>query len=602
MKDMDHGFGVDRISMRGRGWRVAQAQASMIDRLKEKGMNPVAARILASRGVTPETLDSFLNPRLRDLMPDPFFFLDMEKAVKRIARAVRDGERIGVWSDYDADGATSAAVMGRFLRMLGHENFVLRIPNRLTEGYGPNTPGLLDMAARQGCNLICILDAGIVAFEQLAAAKAAGIEVIVLDHHQAEDTVPEGVAIVDPSRKDQPAGYEHLCAAGLTFIFAVGVTRELKQTGWFDEGMAVPPLMSLLDVVALGTVCDVVPLKTVNRAFVYQGLKILNDRKVPKEGRNAGIHELAQVSGLTPEGEITEKDFGWKIGPRINAGGRIGNPLLGAEILMEGDWREASERAKGLDQLNIQRKQIQLAMDEAAIGQHAGRVSGVDRTLCLSIIEGHEGIVGITAGKVREAYDAPAIVLTEDHEGNLKGSARSVPGFDIGHAIIDARKAGLIIKGGGHGAAGGVTLTKAQVPGFIAFMNAEIAKTEYFRQGVFSEADLELALPDLTVKVIEGFEVLRPFGQGNSEPLLIVKNVEVADIKTMSDGKHLKVVIKDRGVFADAIQWNAGGSALHESLLQAKRDRIDVLGSPGINVFRGKKSVQLMMEDVRLSA
>ncbi|WP_233417241.1 DHH family phosphoesterase [Halovulum marinum] len=241
MKDLaDRNAEVAPVSLKGRRWSVVAAAEDAVTKLVAVGMSRVNARILASRGITPETLEDFLNPQLRNLMPDPNTFIDMDKAVTRIAQAIRDGQRIGIWSDYDADGATSAAVLGRFLRMLGHEDFVVRIPDRLTEGYGPNTPGLLDMQARQGCDLICILDAGIVAFEPLAAAKEAGIEVVVLDHHMAEEEVPEAVAVVNPNRRDQPEGYGHLCAAGLTFIFCVGVTRELRQTGWFEGGRSVP--------------------------------------------------------------------------------------------------------------------------------------------------------------------------------------------------------------------------------------------------------------------------------------------------------------------------------------------------------------------------
>ncbi|MFG6080345.1 single-stranded-DNA-specific exonuclease RecJ [Paracoccus litorisediminis] len=594
MKDMP--TDQDQVSLRGRRWKLAGFPRGVAERLEAKGINRSAARILASRDVTPETLEDFLNPMLKNLMPDPFFFLDMEKAVQRVAKAVMDRQRIGIWSDYDADGATSAAVLGRFLRGLGHEDFVVRIPDRLTEGYGPNTPGLLDMRDRQGCNLICILDAGIVAFEPLAAAKAAGIEVVVLDHHMAEDTVPEAVAVVNPNRKDQEPGYGHLCAAGVTFIFAVGVTRELRKLGWFAQGKPVPDLMGLLDIVALGTVCDVVALKGLNRAFVYQGLKVANSKMTP------GIRELAEVAGLDLAGGLNETHFGWQIGPRINAGGRIASSLLGAEILLEDDDRIAKERAQALDAINTERKEIEKAVTEVAMAKLADRIPGTTRTLALAVVENaHEGVVGISAGRVREAFDAPAIVVTHDHEGNLKGSARSVPGFDIGHAIIAARKAGLIVKGGGHGAAGGLTLRPDQLEGFIAFMNADIATTAYHEDGVHSEADLELSLHELDVKAIESFDVMRPFGQANPEPRIILKHARLADIRIMKD-VHMKLNLEDGRVKVDVLAWNMVGTPLGDRIMAARGELVDVLGKPGINEWNGRKSVQMIMDDIRVLA
>lgn len=585
----------ETVSFKGRRWRVAQGPKDVADKLAISGINPVAARILASRNVTVDSLDDFVNPELRKLMPDPYFLLDMEKAVVRSVTAIENKERIGIWSDYDADGATSATIFGEFLEMLGHHDYVLRIPDRIKEGYGPNTPGLLDMKANQGCNFVCILDAGIVAFEPLEAAKAAGMDIVVLDHHMAEPELPVGVAIVNPNRRDQPKGLGHLCAAGVTFMFAVAVVRELYKKGWFEKtGRAKPALMELLPIVALGTVCDVMPLTGLNRAFVYQGLKRAQARK------NYGLLELARVSGVEDDKEITEKHFGWQIGPRINAGGRIGDPLAASHLLLEKDPKMAAQRAQELDHLNVVRKDIEKGMTAAAIEQLSDRVPGVTRTLALAVVDGHEGVVGISAGRLRETYDAPAIVLTEDHEGNVKGSARSVPGFDIGHGIIEARKKGLIIKGGGHGAAGGLTLRKDQLPGFIEFMNKEIEKTEYFETGVVSDADIALRVNELSVQAIEAFDVLRPFGQGNPEPRVIIKGALFSELKVMKE-VHYKLILEGGGASFEAILWNAAGTPLGDKILDARGAMVDVLGNPGINEFRGRKSVQMMLEDIRFA-
>lgn len=586
----------DSRSFRGRNWKIPEAAAKTVQGIKAKGVNAEVAQILAARGITGETLDAFLDPTIRDLMPDPFVLKDMELAAKRVAAAIQKKEKIGIWSDYDVDGATSAAVLGRFLRMCGHRDFDLRIPDRIHEGYGPNTPGLLAMG-QGGCGLICILDAGTVAFEPLEAAAAAGIEVIVLDHHAAEETVPPAVAVVNPNRKDQPPGLGHLCAAGVTFLFTIAVTRELRVANFFD-GQAgrpaeTPQLMELLDLVALGTVCDVVPLTGLNRAFVAKGLPWLTKRLTP------GVRALAEAAGIEPEAVIDEAACGWILGPRINAGGRIGDSASGALLLLEEDPARAAERAVALDAMNVQRKALEGTSTEAAIAQLSDRVCGEDRTLALAVVDAHEGVVGISAARLREAYDAPAIVLTHAEHGLLKGSARSVPGFDIGHAIIAARQAGLIVKGGGHGMAGGLTLSPDQLPGFIAHMNAEISKTGYWSEGVSSQADLSLSLSALTVPLIESLGRMKPFGTSNPEPVVILEGVEIAEIRVLKE-KHLKIIARDGRAEIDALLWNVVGTALGDQIQAARGRRVDLLGKPQVNSFMNRKRAQMIVDDIRL--
>ncbi|MCE6957718.1 single-stranded-DNA-specific exonuclease RecJ [Cereibacter sphaeroides] len=585
------------LSFRGRAWAVRDAEAGAIRGLKATGCTDDLARILASRGVTATGLAAFQEPKIRDLMPDPYFLRDMEPATKRLAQAIRNRERIGIWSDYDCDGATSAGILGRFLRMCGHPDFLLRIPDRIHEGYGPNTPGLLGMQA-DGCGLICILDAGTVAFEPLEAAAAAGIDVIVLDHHGAKDTVPPAVAVVNPNRKDQKPGLGHLCAAGVTFVATVAVTRELRDSGYFDgrDGRPadVPELMQLLDLVALGTVCDVVPLVGLNRAFVARGLPWLSRRITP------GIRALARVAGIDPDAPIDETACGWVLGPRLNAGGRIGTSTMAALLLLEEDPVRAEARAEELDQLNTRRKEIEAAATEAAIAQLGGRVPGVDRTLAIAVVSAHEGVVGISAARLKEAFDAPAIVLTEAEHGLLKGSARSLPGFDIGHAILSAHQAGLVEKGGGHGMAGGVTLRPDQLQAFTAFMNAEIAKTAYWREGLRSEADIALPLGRLTVPFIESLDRLRPFGTANTEPVVLLQDVVLSEIRILKE-KHFKIVARNGSDEIDAMLWNVAGTALGEKIQAAKGRRIDILGKPQVNEFMRKKRPQVIVDDLRFA-
>ena len=586
------------LSLKGRAWGVRTPKPDLARSLERSGLNPFAARLMSGRDLGGVAPDLFLAPTLRALMPDPSRFRDMDLGASHVADRVSAGARIGVWSDYDADGATSAAVLIRFLRLLGVGEVPLRIPDRILEGYGPNTPGLLAMRA-DGCETVCVLDAGTTAFEPLTAARAAGLDVVVIDHHAAEETVPPAVAVINPNRRDEAPGFGHLCAAGMTFIFCVAVTRELRGRGWFDgrEGRpASPPdLMRLLDLVAIGTVCDVVPLTGLNRAFVTRGLPYLSERSRP------GIAALAEIAGVSPSQPITAEDCGWRIGPRINAGGRVADSTLGARCLITDDPEEGARLAEELDRCNRERKGLEEAATGQALEQAAGHRPGVTRRSLIAVVDGHEGVVGISAARAREAVDAPAIVLTRDHEGNLKGSARSVPGFDIGHAIIEARKAGLIVKGGGHGMAGGLTLTPAQLDPFRDFLDAEIARSPYFLIGVVSEADLELGVRDISVGDVEALAPLGPFGTANPEPVLILRGAELRDVRVLKE-KHLKLTLGDGSVTIDALLWNVAGTPTGDAIAALRGAAVDVLGKPGINEFRGNRSVQLIAEDVRPAA
>jgi len=585
--------------MRNRLWIMPDPDEKIASDLVRRGFNPHVARIIASRGIPLDQIDDFIEPKIRNLMPDPFALKDMEVGAKRIARAIQDGQRIGIWSDYDCDGATSAAVLGRFLRLCGHEDFKLRIPDRITEGYGPNTPGMLAMKTEHGCDLVCTLDAGIVAFDPLAAAAQAGIEVIVIDHHMARENLPKGVAIINPNRHDDTSGLGHLCAAGVVFMFSVAVARILRSEKFFDgkEGRPdrVPDLMSLLDLVALGTVADVVPLKTLNRAFVRSGTPVLSKRS------NPGIKAMAELSGLSVKGEIGETECGWRLGPRINAGGRLADSHLGALLLLEDDPTEAMERAKELEAINTERRAIGDKATQEALEQIGPRQPG-DRRLAIAVVDAHEGVVGISAGKLKEACDAPAIVLTQDHEGNLKGSARSVPGFDIGHAIIAAAENGLITKGGGHGMAGGLSLTPGQLDGFVAFMNDEIEKSEFAATGVMTQVDLEIPLKDLSPVLVEKLMMsqLRPFGTGNPQPVVQLVGLELSEIRVLKD-THLKMVLKDGRDTIDALMWGVAQTEIGERIRSAHGRLVDVIGKVDVNSFRGVDKVQIILDDLRLT-
>lgn len=592
-------------SMKNRLWKMPEFTDMQVDALIAGGANALTAPILAARDTDPGTVESFLSPAIRDLLPNPAFFLDMDKAADRLVQAITENQAITIWSDYDVDGATSAATLGRFLRECGHTAYDIYIPNRITEGYGPNTDGLLALKER-GAELVCVLDSGTVAIEPLTAAHEAGLDVIVIDHHTAQEELPPAVAVVNPNRLDQEEGYGHICAAGMTFIAIIAVNMRLRKKGWFDgsEGRPSQPpeLMSYLDLVALGTICDVVPLTTINRAFVMRGLPYLSARQSP------GISALAAVSGC--DEEINARDCGFGLGPRINAGGRIGDSGAGAALLLETDPDKALALAEELNDLNAERQGMEKTCTADAIEQVEGQfIPGTTRKIALAVVDAHEGIVGISAARLKEALDAPAIVLAPTPEGTLKGSGRSVSGFNLGDAIMAAASAGILIKGGGHAMAGGLSVEKSKVDELIAFMNAEIEKSDYFTNGVTSRADASIHIEKATTGLVDATQSLAPFGMGNPTPRFVLRDTVLAEVRYLrnrqtGEEKHIKCVFEDpemreAGKRVEGLVWNAVGTPFGDALKAAEGTNVDVLGGLEINEWNGNRRVQIKVDDIR---
>lgn len=580
-------------SLRQRTWQMPAEVDADVEAFRAMGCASLLAKVLSRRGITRADVADVLEPRLKTLLPHPGSFRDMDRAVERFVAAWTRGDRIGIFSDYDADGATSAAILGWFLRALGRPDFALHIPDRIHEGYGPNLPALLELQ-RDGCGLVLILDSGTTAFEPLAGAAEAGVPVIVIDHHAAEARLPDAEAVVNPNRLDETPGRGHLCAAAMTFLFCLGVTRALRDTGAFDgkEGRPsqVPDLVPLLGLVALGTVCDVVPLKGVNRAFLVSGLPILSQRAFP------GIAELASIAGIDPKMPITVRDCGFILGPRINAGGRIGSATLGARLLLAQDAGEARGLAAELDALNARRRELEAACTTKALADippDSGR-----RVVIAVVPEAHEGIVGISAARLKDATDCPAIVLTRDPEGRLKGSARSCPGFSIGAALIAARQQGLLIKGGGHGMAGGLTLTPENLAALQAHLDAALKESRFHIDGIVMQVDYKATPAQLTPERIESLAPLAPYGQDNPEPLVLLHSVTLAEIRVLKE-KHLKMIFRGADGEVDGLIWNAAGTPLGTALQASLGQAVEVLGRADVNAWQGRTRVQVMVEDLR---
>lgn len=607
----------ERKSILGRAWELQMPVPDLQRELERKGLARQVASILSARGISSADLAGYLNPMIRESLPDPSRFVDMDRGVAHVADRIMSGGAISIWSDYDCDGVTSASVMKRFFRMIGWGEIDVRIPDRITEGYGPNAKGLRELR-ESGIETTLVLDSGIVAYQALDAAIEVGLDVVVIDHHEAAPEpmteeqrddptfdrsilrpVPTAVAVINPNRHDETPGFGHLCAAGMCFIFCVGLARELKARGWFDgrDGRpSVPPqkdMMDLLELVGLGTVADVMVLTGLNRAYVTRGIEICNKHV------NPGLNALRLLTKKDPREAVTAKDFGWVFGPRVNAAGRIADAMLGVDLLTTDDPEEAERLAKQLDEMNAKRKAIEEKVTEPAIEQFKDRVPGVDRKVAIAVVEdAHEGVVGISAGRLKEAYDCPAIVLARDHHGNYKGSARSVKGFSIGHGIISAKAAGLVIGGGGHDMAGGVTLEPGQLTAFEAHLNAEIEASDYFRDGVSTEVDVFLQPEQLTVELIDAFNEMEPFGNGNLAPRVVLEGAVINEIKVLKE-KHFKVVVQAGKRSLDCMIWGCVGTVMGTFLQDSIGHKVDFYGTPDINVFRGNRSAQMIIDDVR---
>jgi single-stranded-DNA-specific exonuclease len=574
-------------SVLGRRWRLRpcdEAQALAIS--QQHGVPEVVGRVLAGRGIRAGEAQAFLCPRLKEWLPDPSHLHDLDRAAERLAAAVAAGERVGVIGDYDVDGATATALLARYLRALGAE-VMFEIPDRLLDGYGPNAR-VLDQLAAQGCRLVVTLDTGTTAFEPLDFAAARGLEVIVVDHHAAEERLPTALAVVNPNRVDQASPLKHLAAVGVTFVVLVAVTRALRAMGFFAD-RPEPPLLGWLDLVALGTVCDVVPLVGLNRAFVHQGLKVARATRVP------GLGALAHAAGLA--GISDARQFGFVLGPRINAGGRIGRSDLGARLLTGDGTEEVAALARQLNELNAERQTVERGLLEAALRAVELQLQA-DLPVLVAAGEGwHPGIVGIVASRLVERHHRPALVLGVAN-GVAKGSARSIQGFDIGAAVIAARQQGLLQHGGGHGMAAGMTLATEDLERFHRHLLDRFAAET--GGGVPEPAPLDLdgalsvgaAQPVLAAQI----EQIGPYGSGNAEPRFCLTDARIVQARVVGETHVSCQLTGAAGGRVKAIAFRSAASALGRTLL-AERMPLRLAGRVKLEVWQGREQASFEIED-----
>lgn len=579
-------LGVER-SLTGRRWqsragddRTAQALAQRL------GLPEVVGRVLAARGIGLEEAESFLNPTLRDLLPDPSHLKDMDKAVERLVRAVTAGETIGIFGDYDVDGATSSALLANFFEAAGARVRV-HIPDRIAEGYGPNAPALLRLKA-EGVSVVVTVDCGTTAFAPLEAAAEAGLDMIVVDHHEAEAALPRALAIINPNRLDEDSPHGHMAAVGVAFLVAVAVNRGLKQAGWYGPGRAEPDLKRWLDIVALGTVCDVVPLKGVNRALVTQGLKIMARRG------NTGLAALSDVAGVKERPDAYH--LGYVLGPRVNAGGRVGEAALGSRLLSTHDPVEAREIAQRLDGYNKDRQEIEAHVLLEAIEQVEGRP---DDGLPLVLAAGdgwHPGVIGIVAGRLKERYSRPACVVAFDGDEG-KGSGRSITSLDLGAAVIAARQAGILKAGGGHAMAAGFTVMRDRFDEFRAFL-AERLQAQLTGELVpVMELDGALDCGGVSVELVETLKQIGPFGAGNAEPRFAVVAARIVKSDVVGSG-HVRCILSGAGGHRlKAIAFRSADSELGHALLRSQGAPFHFAGTLRVDSWQGNDTVQLIIDD-----
>jgi len=542
------------------------------------------------RHQTLESSSLFLEPSLRRHLPDPLILKDMDKAIQRLYQAIEAGEKILVWGDYDVDGATSSALLHRFFRALGVP-IALYIPDRIKEGYGPNIAGIQKFI-REGYTVMVTVDCGTTSFDAIEAAT--GMDVIVLDHHAPEAKLPKAYALINPNRLDEdPVTTQtlgHLAAVGISFLCVVALNRTLRAAGFY-EARQEPDLLSLLDLVALGTVCDVMPLTGLNRTFVSQGLKVMAQRQ------NIGLKALADKGGLSEA--PSPYHLGFVLGPRINAGGRVGESFLGARLLSTENPEEALEISQKLDIYNEERR----LLEADALNQALVQVDPKTPFIVVDRDGWHEGVIGIVAGRLKEKYHKPTAVITWNEEGVGKASARSIPGFDFGQFVHKAHHLGYLLGGGGHAMAAGFSLTKEHLPKFKEFLESElerVAKDVDLSPLILCDGYLNLA--SLTPALLEEIDKLSPFGMGNPGPKFIFSDVMVSSYTLIKD-EHIKCrFTQGDGINVEGIGFRLKGSPLGNMLMEAKSRPFDLLASPKLDTWGGKAKITLMLEDAALSS
>ena len=576
------------MSVVGKNWIQKEFDLDEIKFIKENFfLDEIVAKLLSIRKIKREEINFFLNPSIKNSLPNPYSLNDMQKAIDRTISCIVSNEKVGIFGDYDVDGATSTAILGNYFRSLNLP-YEIYIPDRQKEGFGPNEKGF-DYLIENGSKLIFTVDCGTLSYLPIEYANTKKIDVIVIDHHQSEINLPKAHSIVNPNRFDDRSDLNYLCAAGVCFMFLVALNKRLRENNWFiNKSINEPDLLNFLDLVSLGTICDVVPLINLNRAFVNQGLKVVNQTK------NLGLKTLIEISEI--ENNLTSYHLGYVLGPRINAGGRVGKSTHGAKLLLNNDSKDAFKISSELNNYNKERQLLEKELLKDIMDKDYGLTD--EPVIVLHGENWHEGIIGIIAARIKEKYNKPTFIISTK-SGLAKGSARSIYGFDIGTAVIAAVQNKILVRGGGHKMAAGFTLDTDKISEFKNFLirkfksiniNLESKKNIFY--------DTEISPSAINIDFYDKINVLSPFGSGNPEPKFVIKNVRPVNSKIVGE-KHIKSVFEgsDSSVFK-TITFNCVDNELGSYLLKKNIKNFNILGKLSLNEWRGQKNVEFIIDDI----
>ena len=567
-----------KISLKKHQWIEKEFNEEKERSFLEKRINPILSRLLSLRNVDVNNIEEYLNPKIKNILPDPYIIDHMELATNKIVEIIKGKKKIGIFGDFDVDGSTSTALLSKYFDDVGVE-FEFYIPDRVKEGYGPNIKAFQKLV-ENNCELIITLDCGTTAFNEIDFLNKKGVDVIVIDHHKQSELLPNAFAIVNPNKNDDNSNLVNLCAAGVTFFLLISLNRRLKEIKFFKD--RIPNLILYLDLVALGTICDLVKIDHVNRAFVKQGLKIIN------HSSNLGISSIVNESKI--ENEINDYHLGFVIGPRINAGGRVGKSSLGAELLLCNEKKIANVMALKLGEFNNLRKKIEKEVESKALEM----VEDNEKIICVSSENWHPGVIGIVASRLVEQFNRPSIVISEE-EKLCKGSCRSVQNFDISNLIVKAVNEGLLLNGGGHKMAGGFSIEKEKIKKFKDYLSSK-----YFKVvgEIIKNYDYKLNINNINTNLYDEIVKLSPFGPGNQKPRFLLANCNLSFIKVVGNKHHSLLIEDNYGNKTKGIVFNSVNHDLGNFLDSFSGESIDLIATLRRNTWNNEISIQLQVEDI----
>jgi single-stranded-DNA-specific exonuclease len=574
-------------SVQGKEWVLKDFNKNLAEYIsKEYDLDFLTSRLLANRNIHQKNIENFLNPKIKNFLPNPYNFKDMGKGLETISRHIKNKNKICIFGDYDVDGATSSGIMSKYLGQLNIDHFVF-IPDRQKDGYGPSIKTFTNII-NKNVNLIIALDCGTTSFEAIEYARSKNIDVVVIDHHKSQETFPAANAIINPNRIDETGDYYYLCAAGVLFVFLVGLNKILRENYYFNKTMVQEPnLLDLLDLVMMGTVCDVVPLMDLNRAFVYQGLKVASKR------HNLGLKTLVDYSKIKKK--LSTYEVGYVLGPKINAGGRIGKSELGYNLLTTNNAETAYLISSELESLNLKRKDIEKKIVEEAIS--ITEKNNDEPIVFLSKNDWHEGLIGIVASRLKDHFNKPSFIISQKGE-DCKGSARSIFGFDVGMAITKCKQLNIITKGGGHPMAGGFSLKSDKLEIFKSELIKLFLKLKKNKDNNIIEIDSYLESSAINDELIEKLNHLEPYGSGNREPIFGFEKFKVSKV-IETNNNHVKVVLNKGNFYIDAISFNSKNKDLGNYLMNFKKE-FNLVAKVKLNEWNGKSKIELIIDDIQL--